>query len=224
MAMGAWLAILALAAGPGELPAGGTDSTELEKICAATGCRAGGYDAAVGVDKDRYTTVPVTHSPYLPDKESALVFPGETIAIRFSVDGDKPVPVSVTRYAPRYPAMIVKSDAAPVANADDAALPAMKGDSLSGTIPPNLLIVSYGQFKPQGETGMVLTIESSLPHKLKLDAIIAEIAPGSYKQHYTSTCAIQPKLTDFENWPNALGPIVLTNFRFLADDATMSCE
>jgi len=222
-------ALASQAAVPAKAPDQPPGSPDVEKACAQRTCRVGGFEAVIGVDKDRYMTIPVTRSPYLLEDGSILMFPGETIAVQFAVNGDTlGAPLSVQRYAPHLPAFILMSGGAPVVNSEDATLPQIKEDLPAkevAALPPNTLLLSYGQFKPKGETGMVLTLEHNLPHTVKLDLTIAEISPGAYKQHYTSSCPIPPKIWGNENWPNALGPIVLDKFRFLADGGTtMNCE
>ena len=201
---------------------------DVEKVCAARACRAGGYDAAVFVDADHFTAIRVTRSPYILDDGSVLVFPGETIAVQFAPDGDKlGSPVSAQRYAPHLPALIVKADAQPQDNPDDAALPVVKETMPAAEVaklPPNSLLISYGQFKKIGGKGMALFVEQNLPQTVKLDAIVAEITPSGYKQHYTSTCPIMPKMMGNEMWPNALGPLLLRNFRFQATGNSFACQ
>jgi hypothetical protein len=202
---------------------------DVEKICAARACRTGGYQAAVFVDAGHYTLIPVSRSPYILDDGAALVFPGETIAVQFAPDGDKlGPPISAQRYAAHFPALIAKAEEQPVANPEDAALPVvsekMPADEVA-KLPPNSLLISYGQFKQTGDKGMALIVEQNLPQTIKLDAIVAELSPGGgYKLHYTSTCPIMPKMWGNENWPNALGPIVLKNFRFQATGNSFNCE
>jgi len=207
---------------------GGSAPPDIEKVCSQTACRTGGYEAVVGVDPQRYTTIPVTRSPYILDDGSVLIFPGETIAVQLAVDGGKlGRPMAAERYAPEFPALIVKSDGAPEANPENASLAALQGKMPAdevANLPPNTLVVSYGQFKEKGESGMTLTLLHNFSQTIKLDAIIAEIRPNAYEQHYTSTCPVRPKMSDFENWPNALGPLVLKNFRFQADGQSVVCE
>jgi hypothetical protein len=121
----------------------------------------------------------------------------------------------------------VKAGGAPEVNTDDSTLPVISGrlpaDEVAG-LAPNSLLVSYGQLKPRGQTGMDLTVESNLAHTIKLDAIIAEISPGSYHQHYTSTCPIMPKMWGVESWPNALGPLILRNYRLQTSSDTVTCN
>lgn len=204
------------------------DAPDAEKVCAERTCRAGGYDAVIGVDADHYTQIPVTHSPYILDDGSVLVFPGETVAVQFSVDGDKlGPPISARRYAAHLPVLIERSGGAPMTNPEDATLPIVNAklpaDEVANLL-PNTLLVSYGQSKEKGATGMRLIVEHNLPQTIKLDAIVAEISSGSYHQHYTSTCPIMPKMWGDEMWPNALGPLILRKFRFQPTSESFSCQ
>jgi len=200
-------------------------ATNLDTLCAQIACRKGGYEAVVSVDNDRYTTVPVSRSPYVVDDNSILIFPGETIAIQFTVENDKLThPKMVERFAPKLPAYI-SGPSSPIADPANASLPVLKeGPPAQETaeLPPNTLLLSYGQLK--GLAGMVLEIEHSFPRTLKVDAIIALIKPGAYDQHYTSTCSIMPKLFGTESWPQPLGPLIIRNARFLPDNNQVTCQ
>jgi hypothetical protein len=82
-------------------------ANNLDTLCAQIACRKGGYDAVVRVDSERYTTVPVSRSPYVVDDNSILIFPGETIAIQFTIENDQLThPKMVERFAPKLPAYI----------------------------------------------------------------------------------------------------------------------
>jgi hypothetical protein len=212
------------------VPAAADDAPNLDAICAKTPCRAGGYFALVSADASHFVGVEVGRSPYLLENGSLLIFPGETIAVTFALDGDKLKPIAAKRYAPHLPLPIARAQGdKPQANADDNALPAvgakLPADEVA-SLPPNTLLVSYGQLKPQGESSMVLTLNHNLPHTLKLDAIVAEIQSGSsvYRQHYTTTCPVVPKIWDNESWPMPLGPLVLTRFRLQQDSPTIVCD
>ena len=123
--------------------------------------------------------------------------------------------------------MIADKDDKPVPNPDDASMPPVSGklpaDEVAA-LPPNTILISYGQLKRLGASGMTLVSEHNLAHMVKFDAVIAEFATDSYRQHPTSSCPVMPKMWATESWPNALGPIVLANFRFSASSDTMTCE
>ncbi len=200
-------------------------TTNLDALCAQIACRKGGYEAVIRVDDKRYTTVPVSRSPYIMDDGSILIFPGETIAVQFTIDKDQPGhPTMIKRFAPKLLANI-STPSGPVADSANADLPVLKEGlpaQETAELPPNTLVISYGQF--EGQSGMVLEVEHNLPHTLKVDAIIALIKPGSYVQHYTSTCPIMPKMFGTESWPEPLGPLIIRNVRFLPDSNQISCQ
>jgi hypothetical protein len=211
------------------MPAYAADSPpNLDEVCARTACRTGGYRAVVGVDATQFREVQVNRSPYILENGAILLFPGETVAVTFAVDGDTlGRPVSATRMAPGLPLMIADKDNKPVPNPDDAALPAVNGklpaDQVA-TLSPNTILISYGQLQRLGGSGMQLTSEHNLAHMVKFDAIVAEFAGDSYRQHPTSSCPVMPKIVGMENWPNPLGPIVLTRFRFVEQGNSMVCD
>ena len=134
---------------------------DLDAVCAQRGCRDGGFDIALGVDAQRYTTIPVTRSPYVPDENSVLIFPGETIAIQFTSDSSKLTqPKFIKRFAPEFPAQIAKDNVLQD-NTINATLPRLTGamprDQVAN-LPPGTIVISYGQFKPH-DGGMVLRTE-----------------------------------------------------------------
>ena len=204
------------------------DGSDIEAICNERACRTGGYDAAVFVDAHHYMSIPVSRSPYILDDGSILLFPGETIAVQFSMSGDAlGEPVAAEPYAAHHPLLIVMSGGNPGPNPDDTALPVAKGKLPADDVadlPPNSLLISYGQSEQTGASGMALTLESNLLQTIKLDAVVAEVASDTYKQHYASTCPVVPKIADFESFPKALGPLVLKNFRFHPDSQSLACK
>lgn len=212
-----------IAAGAG---AGAADAPpDLQKVCAEATCRDGGYDLALGLGAGRATSISVPHSPIVLDG-TLLIFPGETIAIQFDVDGDRLIPRKIVqRYSARYPVPRVNADHSTFANPDDAALPHLKGGQAKDEdLPPNTLVVSYGQLQPMADPGMVLTLQQNTGRMMKVDALIAEMAGTTYNQHPSSTCPIPPNISGFETWGNALGPLALTNFRLLPEGSPMVCQ
>ena len=206
----------------------GADKPDIDKICAERTCRSGGYEAVVGVDAEHFMTVPVSHSPYLLEDGIIVLYPGETIAVQFAVDGDTLKPISATRYAPHLPALIVNPGGAPLANPEDAGLPAMKAELPADEVAllaPNTILLSYGQLKPTGTSGMTLVVEHNLARTVKYAARIYVLAPGGgYRQNGTSTCPVMPKMWGHESWSDRLGPILVGKFHFQAADAAMVCE
>jgi hypothetical protein len=203
-------AIAAMLLGSAALPVHAADSAA---VCASQACRTGGSNVALRVDDKTFTTIPVSHSPYVLPNGAILIFPGETIAVQFTVDGDKlTAPKFLKAYAPRLPAQVSKDGK--LSDPDTSGL--TKDDA--GALPPNTLLLSYGQFK--GQPGMVLELEHNMPRTVKIDAIMAVIQGGNYVQKPTSTCPIKTKLVGFETWQQPLGPMMVANTRFVADGDT----
>jgi hypothetical protein len=190
--------------------------------CAKTQCREGGFQIALTVDKEHYTTIPVTHSPYVLPDGAILIFPGETLVFRLPLDGDKiGTPVFVAEYAPEMPAE--RDPNAPPPPFRD--LPKLKGDLGADQLAPfpeGTFIVSYGQHGR--EPGMFMVMMHNLPKTAKLDAVMSIITPGKYELHPTSTCPLMPKIFGMENWPHPIGPMILKNLRVLPDGSGIVCD
>jgi hypothetical protein len=197
---------------------------DIEAVCAATACRAGGYETVLRLDDKHFTTVPVTKSPYILDDGSLLLFPGESLAIQFDIENDQPVrPRFVRRFAPKFP-MQIEKDGKPVANPSDNGLPAVPMDEhkvLFDTLPPNTVVLSYGQL--DGKPDMMLTIDHSLPKRFKVAAVMQVPDGKSYDSRATTSCPIQPHLTLFEHWPHRIGPMILKAPRLLSDTEDAAC-
>ncbi len=209
------LKVFTVAALAGMLLAGTAHAADQAATCGTQACRKGGFSIAIRSDDKTSTAIPVVRSPYVLPNGGITIYPGETIAIQFTLTGDKlSAPKFLKAYAPRLPAQ-VSANGKLSDNPDNAAL--AKDDA--ATLPPNTLLLSYGQFKGQG--GMVLELEHNMPKTVKVDALMAMIQSGGYVKKPASTCPVRPKLVGFETWPQALGPMVLANARFAADgDAT----
>jgi hypothetical protein len=204
------LKVLAAAVIAGALIAGAAHAADPSAACATQACRKGGFSVALRVDDKTFTTIPVSHSPYVMPSGAILIFPGETIAVQFTLNGDKlTAPKFLKAYAPRLPAQVSKNGK--LSDPDTAGL--SKDDA--GALPPNTVLLSYGQFK--GQPGMVLEFEHNMPRNVKVDAIMAAIKTGGYDQKPASTCPVKPKLIGFETWQQPLGPMLLGNARFVAD-------
>jgi len=198
-----------------------------EDVCARTACRAGGFDVAVGVDATHYTDVPVNRSPFVTPDGEILIFPGETVAVQFTITADA---LSAPRFLKQYQTpkdLALKVDTGskliddPL-NASLPPLPRKDGEIDMAAFPPDTLLISYGQ--SSGRLGMMMDLRSNLTRTLKLDAEMSLIKKDAYEWHYTSTCPLRPGAGSYENWPSERGPMLLSHFRFLAEGAKTTCE
>lgn len=205
----------------------------LTEICAKRACRSGGFNLALFVDETHLMDIPVNASPYITNDDAILIFPGETFAVTYTVDGRAlSAPRFYQSYAPELPASIDHArdgseSGALVDNPDNAKLPPLPqkdGNTDYSALPPNTVVVSYGQ--PDHSGAMHLMIWNNLHGVLKIDADMMVVTPGKagYKEAPTSTCPVMPQTGDFEMWPEPLGPIFLSNAHLLADGEDMACR
>ena len=195
--------------GPGLAEDSSTDD------CAKTACREGGFNLAIAVDKDHYTTIPVTHSPYVLPDGSILIFPGETLVFELPMEEEKiGIPKFVAEYLPERPAE--RDPQAPSVTPRD--LPKLDKTQL----PANSFVLSYG---PMGrEPGMNLDMWQNSPKTVKVDAVMSVIRRDKYIHARTSTCPLMPKIIGFEMWQDPMGPMILQNIRILPDGSGMVCD
>jgi hypothetical protein len=197
--------------------------TDIDAACSAVACRTGGFEIQINVDAKTYTytSIPVNRSPYvIPEDHTILIFPGETLVFQFSVENSKiGQPIFVKAMAPEFPVQI-DIEGKLVPNPRDADLPPVpqKDGSIDvSSLPPNSLLLSYGETE-KGQTGMMLHIVSSLPQKMKFEDTMFLIQPGKpgYKDAHTSTCPVAAGQANFESWPEPIGPMILSDFRFVS--------
>ncbi|MDC7684354.1 hypothetical protein PQU92_13785 [Asticcacaulis sp. BYS171W] len=198
---------------------------DIEKLCAETACRpAGRVDVVVRISPTEFRTAPVGRSPYVLADGAIMLYPGETLAIQYTiVDGQPTAPKLIQRYAPAMPAQIMK-DGKAVANPDNATLPKVERDGVVAKLPPNTLLVSYGQMDDKPDTW--LKIESTLPENLKYNALMMLFKPAGetgYQFRPTSSCPVLSGKIAIEHWPHPIGPILLAKPRFVAKD-DLACK
>lgn len=195
------------------------------EVCAKAACRTALTDVVIRVDDARFRTIPVPQSPYLLDATSLLVFPGETLAIQFAVEGDKITGAKLLeRLSPTMAAPLLLEKKV-VANPEDAALrkvtPGDPKAELAG-FPANVLLLSFGQ--QNGKPDTILKMQHNMGRNLKVDAIMAVFGPEGYVQRATSTCVLMPNVAGIEHWPHPMGPIILAKARLMPDSSDMSCS
>jgi hypothetical protein len=176
--------------------------------CSAQPCRdARVVDIALGDGAVFRASIP--RSPYLTEEHHIVLFPGERVVFRFSLEGEQLA-------APKF---ISAETLEPLPSPDAGAYD--KVDKLSNQ-PPGTLMLTYQP--AAGARGMVLLIEHNLPQPLKMKAFVNRMTPDGWKLSYTSTCRIPPNLAEMETWGEPLGLIILEDFRLLSNTDAMSCE
>jgi hypothetical protein len=87
----------------------------------------------------------------------------------------------------------------------------------------NTLILTFKRQDAGGTPMMMLDSKSGLDTAIKFDATVTYLTAGGLVPKHSSTCAVLPHIFVNESWPQPLGPIVLTNFRFLSG-GNMGCS
>ncbi|WP_299494413.1 hypothetical protein [uncultured Shewanella sp.] len=72
-----------------------------------------------------------------------------------------------------------------------------------------------------GETGMMLSVKSSLQFAVKYDI---EMIDRNGKRYYTSSCPLMPESGVFESWGHFISKLRIFNFREIDITDTMACE
>lgn len=84
--------------------------------------------------------------------------------------------------------------------------------------PQKTLVFKFEQRETKGQYGMSLSIHDPFMHWLKYHAVVVDTdtAPDTFKQ--SSTCPVVPGGDATENWIAPIFQVVLSDFRFLAQD------
>ena len=203
-----------------------TKITNVETLCKERACRTGGYDVVVHIGKDRYTSIAVTHSPYVMEDGGILLFPGEAILIQFAIEENKVShPNFVKRLASEFISQIPHDHGQFIDNPENSNLTSFvntKTGEIAQPFPPNSVFLSYGQMKDSDT--MILHTRSNFEHDIRYDAYIELVKPDKYEEHISSTCPIRAKLTTWESWAPPLGPIILDNFRYIINGDDGACR
>lgn len=208
---------------PSQAPAAQPPASVLE-ACAKAACRKALKDVVIRIDDTKFRTIPAPLSPYLLDPTSLLLFPGETVVIQFTVEGDAITGAKLLeRLSPQLPAPLMLEGKI-VANPDDADLRKAPGGmpkEMMATFPANVMVLSYGQVNGKPDTMLQMT--HNLSRNIKFDAIMAVFGPEGYVQRSTTSCPVRPNVLGVEHWPHPIGPMILAKARLMPDGANMSC-
>ena len=80
------------------------------------------------------------------------------------------------------------------------------------------------RFKQEDKIGMLLTVENPFPKPLKYDLFMLLVEDRERKPRATSSCPVLPKLSVYEQWPNAIYTLVAANFRFVEGADSTKCS
>ncbi|MFT4091479.1 MAG: hypothetical protein QM645_12155, partial [Asticcacaulis sp.] len=194
-------------------------------LCKDTPCRNGGYEVLVNSPDGKIQVIEVLQSPYVAlngNSGAVLLFPGETIAVQFDIQNDQPVnPRLLQRFSAQFPvrAMIGKRV---TEHPEDKDLPVLPSENRQSALPPNTLLLSFGQM--DGLPGMVMIAESTLPKRLKYKAIMTVQKDDNYYNRPTSSCPVLAGASSYEHWPHTINNLLLHGFVFQEDDDKVVCN
>lgn len=179
----------------------------LAAMCAKVPCRKGGRPLLLRMSDDRGFETKTQAFPYLDDKGTVIVYPGETITIGYDKNGD----------TPSNPILLKVTD-------PDG--PVDLGASVKAAA-----TLSFTLKQDDAKPGMMLTVANGVAATLKYDAVmLVPMATGKVEPVPTSTCPLMSPqgssstFSGFESWPHPLVMMVITNIHTLPKDAPMVCN
>jgi len=179
---------------------------QMAAMCAQVVCRKASRTITLHLADGGNYTLHTSPYPYLDQAGNVVLYPGETITLGFSKTGDelgKPVLVAVRD----------------VDGAVDigAAQPA----------PAMTLSFSLGQDVKKPDTTLIAA--STVGAMLKYDARVSMVVQGGVRLVNSNTCPLMPpqgnapSFSGFENWPQAIGMMVISNIRALPPGTPVRC-
>jgi len=178
----------------------------LAQVCAKLACRKGGSAVLLRLPENHGFEIKTQPYPYLDDRDSVILYPGETVTIGFNKTGD----------ALGRPVLVKVSDAnGPV----DIGTPGTAAATLSFTLKQS-----------EGKTDMMLTAANGVPAMLKYDAIMFAPTASGIRPMRTSSCPLMPPqggaqaFSGFESSPQPFVMMAITNIHALAPGAAVSCN
>jgi len=86
--------------------------------------------------------------------------------------------------------------------------------------PEKTLVFKFEQ--AAGKPDMYLKIQNPFNKTIKFHAVM--MSTKSDKMYKTSSCPVPAKLIGYEHWPHEIFQLMMFEFKFLAEGATMECE
>lgn len=136
--------------------------------------------------------------------DGVSVYPGEAVTVTFAVGESSPGAISFLSVEPSR-----KHEGG-------------GGEPLTSPIPKNAMRFSVSELDKNG--GTLLIVENTLPDGVKFD-VRAHFPPMDSDQlRYTSSCPVQPRTIGYETWGDAMGEIVISNFRYAEGAEQTTCQ
>jgi hypothetical protein len=180
---------------------------ELAEICAKLTCRKASRTMTLRMpDKTNFqiTTRPL---PYFDDKGQLILFAGESVTLSYAGGDEKLAHPAVSS---------VRDPLGPVE------LPAPLSDAT----------ITFDLKQMDGQPGMMMTVTNKTKTIIKYDAVmfVPDPASGGARGARTSACPVLPPqgtsttFSAFENWPQPIVMLLISNIRVLPAGAPQVCN
>ena len=176
----------------------------LAELCAHTACRTTPWRFTLRLSDGGTLESPVQPYPYLDDHGQLYIFPGETIGLAVQSDSS----------GIGYPEL---------AEVSNPAGPVTLNTSRKATL-------TFSFFQMEGKPDMMLRVVNTTNATLRYDATLYLPAGNGVRSVRTSTCPVPqpqpgaPAFSGFEQWPQPILMLIVTNIRAVEKTASMACQ
>ena len=179
----------------------------LKEVCLKFDCRQSVRTLSLRMPDDKRLEASTDRYPYVDDKGVIIIYPGETIAVSLSGQGEAlgpPALVSVTN--PEGPVALRTAPKQP-AN----------------------LTFAFKEFA-KDKSGMLLDVTNQIDAALEYDAAMMVWAGSGFRVVHTSVCRLmppQPGLTEFhgfEQWAQPVVMLMISNIHGLPKNSPQRCQ
>ena len=177
---------------------------DLMRQCASLACRTSERHFSLRTRDGKTVEGTTARFPYVNDKGTIFVYPGETVGVSITRDGDRLTP----------PVFAAATDPDGTTASKQAA-------------PANL---SFTLRQMDGRADIILEIANRIDASVKLDLVMYVPIAGGMRAVRTSSCPLLPPqgglpaFTGIESWPHPVMMIAISDIHILPAGAARVCE
>jgi hypothetical protein len=178
----------------------------LADTCAKTICRKTSRTLTLRADGGNIARFDTALLPYLDDKGDVILYPGETITLAISKNGNGIAP----------PTLLKVTDPDGAVNL--------------GILPASDSTLSFELRQNDENPGMRLIVTNVAPVQVKYDAVMFVPTQKGIQPMRTSSCPVLPpqlsakSFSVFESWPQPITMLVISNIRAMAPGSGVACK
>ncbi|HKU64962.1 MAG TPA: hypothetical protein VJQ06_07885 [Rhizomicrobium sp.] len=180
---------------------------ERAALCAKVTCRKASRPLSLRMPDKSNFVISTRPLPYFDDKGTLILFAGESVTLSYATDDERL----------EHPVLSSVSD--PLGPVE---LPP----------PASKAAIRFDLQQMEGEAGMMLTVTNTTKTTVKYDAVMfmPDPAGGGARGGRTTACPVMPpqdraaSFSGFENWPQPIVMLLISNIRALAKDAPSICN